>query len=70
MISINNKFKAENIPAKMILQVHDELVVEVQKSEAEKVKKIMIEEMESGQPISVPIVVEAGIGDNWAECKG
>ncbi len=70
MINLQNRFEKEKLEAKIILQVHDELVVEVKESLAEKVKKIMLQEMVLDQPLIVPIVVEAGIGKNWAECKG
>ncbi len=68
MLSITQKFKEQNVDAFIILQVHDELVLEVAENQAEEARKILITEMELGQPLKVPILVESGIGKNWAEC--
>ena len=54
---------------KMVLQVHDELVVECGKEVSQKVSKIVEETMELNQPLKVPILVEAGIGENWRDGK-
>lgn len=51
----------------MILQVHDELVVEVEKTELELVKKLVIEAMEQNQPLRVPLLVDVNVGDSWKE---
>ena len=51
----------------MILQIHDELIFEVPKEEIEQVKSVVIREMESALPLSVPIVVDWGVGDSWYE---
>jgi DNA polymerase-1 len=67
MISIHKKMKKESLKAMMILQVHDELIFEVPKEEIEQVKSVVIREMESALPLSVPIVVDWGIGDSWYE---
>jgi DNA polymerase-1 len=69
MINLQAKIETENISAKIILTVHDELVVEVESSLADKMKDIVVEQMNLGQPLKVPVVVEAGVGDNWAEAK-
>ncbi|MEI7542697.1 MAG: DNA polymerase I [bacterium] len=68
MISINQEFKKIGISAKMILQVHDELVFSVLAKETEKVKAIIKIEMEKALRISVPLDVTIGEGDNWYEC--
>ena len=49
----------------MILQVHDELVFEVKKTELEKVKKIVTDKMKNAIKLNVPIEVEVGVGENW-----
>jgi len=59
---LNNGFKS-----KMILQVHDELLFEVYEDELEIVSKIVKEEMESALELKVPLLVEIGVGENWAE---
>lgn len=51
----------------MIMQVHDELVVEVEKKELETVKKLVCEAMELHQPLAVPLVVDISTGDTWKE---
>lgn len=67
MVNINSKFEIRN--SKLILQVHDELVLECPKNEAEKVKKIVEDGMVSALELKVPVKVDIGIGGNWAEAK-
>nr|WP_321406663.1 DNA polymerase I [uncultured Carboxylicivirga sp.] len=67
MVNIYQRFKNENIQSKMILQVHDELNFDVLKSETEKVKSIVKQEMENAVKISVPLDVDMGVGQNWLE---
>jgi len=67
MINIQKRFKEEGILSKMILQVHDELVFDVLKTELEKVKEIVIYEMEHAADLSVPLTVDFGVGKNWIE---
>ena len=67
MIHIFQRFKAENIRSKMILQVHDELNFSVYPDEKEKVEHIVIEEMQNAFHMSVPLVADSGFGDNWLE---
>lgn len=67
MIRIWRRFKDENIRSKMILQVHDELNFSVYPEEVEKVGKIVIEEMQKACELNVPLVADAGCGDNWLE---
>ncbi|MCX6641735.1 MAG: DNA polymerase I [bacterium] len=55
------------VPAKMILQVHDELVFEVEREALDEVKQLVKEEMEGALKLNVPVVVELGVGDNWLE---
>ena len=67
MINIYNRFKAENIKSKMIIQVHDELNFSVYPEEKEKVERIVVEEMQKACTLSVPLVADAGWGNNWLE---
>lgn len=67
MIDFAKKLNDHNLKSKMILQVHDELVVEVEKTELELVKKLVIEAMEQNQPLRVPLLVDVNVGDSWKE---
>ena len=67
MIDLNNKLKNNNLESKMIVQVHDELVLEVKKSELEQVKTLVLEAMELGQPFEVPLLVDISAGASWKE---
>ncbi len=67
MIHIFQRFKAEGIKSKMILQVHDELNFSVYPDEKEKVERIVIEEMQNAFHMAVPLVADSGFGDNWLE---
>ena len=67
MVRIYNRFKAENIRSKMILQVHDELNFSVYPDEKERVEAIVMEEMQNAYQLSVPLVADCGWGTNWLE---
>jgi DNA polymerase-1 len=67
MIDFANKLKTNNLKSKMIMQVHDELVVEVEKTELETVKKLVLESMELGQPLRVPLLIDINTGETWQE---
>lgn len=67
MIRIFNRFEAEGLKSKMILQVHDELNFNVHKDELEKVKQIVLEEMEGAIKLQVPLIADCGEGTNWLE---
>lgn len=69
MVSMYNKLKESNYDAKIILQVHDELMIECKKEEAEDVAKMLTECMESAIKMSIPLKVEAEIADNWYDVK-
>jgi DNA polymerase-1 len=67
MIAIQSKLESENWKAKMLLQVHDELVFDVPKEEVEALQKMVKNEMENAFLLDVPLVVDMGIGTNWLE---
>lgn len=67
MIDFSNKLKEHNLKSKMIIQVHDELVVEVEKSELNFVKELVLQSMELGQPLKVPLLVDVNVGESWKE---
>lgn len=67
MIDFSKKLKENNLKSKMIMQVHDELVVEVVKSELDVVTNLVKEAMELNQPLSVPLVVDVNVGESWKE---
>jgi DNA polymerase-1 len=67
MISIDARLKEEKLAAKMILQVHDELLFELPVKEKSKLEKLVKEEMENVHKLAVPLVVEMGTGPNWRD---
>jgi len=67
MVNVYRRLKEEKLSAKLILQVHDELIVECPEHEAERVKEILKHEMENAAALSVPLTVDAHIGHSWAE---
>jgi DNA polymerase-1 len=69
MIRIHHALQERRLSAKMLLQVHDELVFEVPTPELDEVTALVKQEMEHAAELSVPLVVETGVGDNWLETK-
>lgn len=67
MINVHRRFAAEGIRSRVILQVHDELVVDMLRSEQERVTAIVTECMESAAQLKVRLIADAGVGDNWLE---
>ena len=67
MIRIHERFKAEKIRSKMILQVHDELNFSVVPEEKSRVEAIVLEEMQNAYSLNVPLVADCGWGENWLE---
>jgi DNA polymerase-1 len=67
MIEIHRRFREEGIRSRMILQVHDEVIVDMLSSEREKVERIVRESMEGVAQLSVPLISEAGVAGNWRE---
>ena len=69
MINVYNKLKEKNLDAKIVLQVHDELIIESNISVAEEVKEILKTEMESAATLRIPLKVEVSEASNWYEAK-
>lgn len=67
MINVHRRFAAEGIRSRVILQVHDELVVDMLRSEQERVTAIVTECMESAAQLKVRLIADAGVGNNWLE---
>ena len=67
MINFNQKLKENNLNSRMIIQVHDEIVVEAYKDELDKVRDLLVKSMELDQPLSVPLVVDVNAGESWKE---
>lgn len=69
MIKVYNAFKNENIKSQLILQIHDELIIDTLEEEVEKVSSILKREMEEAVKLKVPLIVSLGVGNNLYECK-
>ena len=69
MINVYKKLIEENLDAKIVLQVHDEMMIEAPLVEAEKVKEIVKTEMEGAIKLNVPLIAEVSEAENWYECK-
>lgn len=69
MINVYNRFKLEKINSKLILQIHDELIVDVYPGEDDVVYKILVEEMQNVYKFKVPLIVGVGQGKTWYDCK-
>lgn len=69
MLNIAAQIKEKNLQAKMLLQVHDELIFELPESEAEQLEKLVVEGMESVVELAVPLTVEVGTATNWYDLK-
>jgi DNA polymerase I len=69
MIRLDKELHANKLSAKLILQVHDELLLEVSSRELEATKKVVVEAMLLGQPFKVPLRVDLGVGKSWMDAK-
>ena len=67
MVGISNRLKAEGLQAKMIMQVHDELNFNVPVNEVDRVKEIIVSEMQNVVHLTVPLIADCGVGNNWLE---
>ena len=70
MINVYRRLKAENINAKLILQVHDELIIESDISCADRAAEILREEMQNVCEMKVPLAVDVNKGESWYNAKG
>jgi DNA polymerase-1 len=70
MIKIHSLIRERELQARMLLQVHDELVFESPSDELESLKTLVRDQMENATKLSVPLVVDVGVGKNWLETKG
>ena len=69
MVAIHERLRAEGRSARLVLQVHDELLLEVPETEVSKVRELVREEMVGAYPLDPPLAVDIGVGDDWAEAK-
>ena len=67
MVSIFRRLKEENLQAQMIMQVHDELNFNVPAAEVDRVRDIVVTEMQNAVHLSIPLIAECGVGNNWLE---
>ena len=70
MVAVHRRLKEEHLQARLVLQVHDELIVECPEAEAEQAARLLAEEMEHVVSLSVPLTAEAHWGKNWLDAKG
>ena len=70
MVNVDRRLRAEGLKARLILQVHDELIVECPEEERETAQRVLCEEMENAVSYSVPLTADAGWGKSWAEAHG
>ncbi len=68
MVRVDSRLRSEGLEARLVLQVHDELIVECPEGEADQVKAMLQEEMEGVAALSVPLIADAKAGRTWAEC--
>jgi len=69
MINIHRRLRNEKSAARMLLQIHDELVFEVPSGELDHVARVVTEEMSGVMELNVPLKVDVKSGDNWADCQ-
>ena len=69
MIGVNRRLKESHMKSRLVLQVHDELLIEAFRPELEDVKAILREEMENAASLEVPLEINMHTGDNWYEAK-
>ncbi|MBC7796084.1 MAG: DNA polymerase I, partial [Pyrinomonadaceae bacterium] len=69
MIKVSDALKRENLSARILMQVHDELLIEASEADAEKVAGIVKQAMETAVTLDVPLIVEVGTGENWMNAK-
>ena len=67
MVAIHRRLKEEDLKAQMIMQVHDELNFNVPEAEVERVREIVVSEMQNAVHLSIPLIADCGVGKNWLE---
>ena len=70
MVRVYRRLQAEGLQAQLILQIHDELMVECPAAEADTVCRLLVEEMEAAATLSVRLEVDAHVGETWYDAKG
>ena len=70
MIRVDERLKKEGLKARLILQVHDELIVEAPQDESMRVAMLLQEEMENAVKLEVPLTADAAVGRTWYDAKG
>ena len=69
MINVYNEIKKRGLKSKIVLQVHDEMMIEAPREEAEEIKQIVVNLMESATKLKVPLIAQISEADNWYDCK-
>ena len=69
MINVNKELKLRNLRSKLVLQIHDELLIETHKDEFDEVKEILTTKMSEAVKLNVPLIVDVNFGNNWYEAK-
>jgi DNA polymerase-1 len=69
MVKVHRRIETDGLPLKLLLQIHDELVLESPADDANKLGRLVCEEMGSAMKLNVPLVAEYGAGPNWMDAK-
>lgn len=69
MLKVDEALRRENLDARIIMQIHDELLVETAEKDIERVSAVLKKEMEAAVTLDVPLVVDVGVGENWMDAK-
>ena len=69
MVRVNRRLKEEHLQSRLVLQIHDELIIETKKEELETVQKLLVEEMMHAADLAVPLLVDANVGTSWYDAK-
>jgi DNA polymerase-1 len=69
MLHVEEELKRRASNARLLMQVHDELLLEVPETEVEEISQMLKHEMESAVSLDVPLVADVGVGDNWMDAK-
>jgi len=69
MINVHRRLRSEQLQAKLLLQIHDELVLEFPPTERERLETLIVEEMTAAASLTVPLKVDVHTGPHWAACE-